>query len=137
MSDTHPHHVPCCCVFRWSARITALVLLAGWVTLVAIEGVPPESGLSAIVWGQLAAMLVLFAGYVLAWRREVLGALVAIAAFGMFYAIHLWGVDGWPQLAFAVFAAPAVLFFVAHKLDTHHRSEPVVEPAPEVQTSQS
>jgi hypothetical protein len=122
MSTSHAQSVPCCCVFRWSARLTALVLLAGWALLVAIEGVPDKSGLSPIIWGQLAAMIALFAGYVLAWRREVLGAVVAAAAFGTFYAINVWGMDGWPQTAFALFGVPAVLFFVAHRLDVYHHA---------------
>ena len=62
------------------------------------------------------------AGLIIAWWRESIGSLIAIAGLGAFYVIHVAISGRAPTgLAFLVFTSPAFLF-LAHWVITRHET---------------
>jgi hypothetical protein len=84
-------------VLRWLARVLNIFLSATLVVFAVDEGLPPVSSLS---WASLSFVLlaVWFAGMLLTWRWEAIGAsaaLIGIAGFYL-YDFNLSGLERWP-----------------------------------------
>jgi hypothetical protein len=104
-------------VLRWAARIWAVASVALIVAVMVGEAFNPAR-LTPRDW-----LLFLFfpagvcVGFVLAWWKELLGGSLTVASLVVFYLIHRLQVGTFPRgLAFAVFAAPGVLFLLAWSL---------------------
>jgi hypothetical protein len=107
--------VPAATVLRWTARIASAaspcVLLA-----FATAGRAPVAQVHAALWvGLLFFPVGVVLGLALAWRREALGAAVALGSLAAFYIVY--GVLLQGQLPrgpwFAVFTSPALLFLAS------------------------
>lgn len=113
-ASTTPHVVPQSYPYRWSARASAIILFAIWLTLFVIE--LPNSARanpSIGIYGQVAALAVIFIGYTIGWRRELAGAIIGICGTVALFAVVASSTAKMPGLAAALFALPGVLYLLA------------------------
>ncbi len=115
-SHFHAHPVSWSELCRWSARASAIVLMACWVVYAVVELFNPDFHLTPELKVQGVALAFVFAGYAVGWRHEVVGGLMAVAGTLAFFAINAWAVGQAPQLPAAWFAAPGVLMLIAQRL---------------------
>jgi hypothetical protein len=116
-SSAHEHHLAYCDLFRWSARIVGAVLFAGWLGLVILELVESRLGtLSAESCYQAAALAVVFLGYLVGWRDEVLGGLFAFLGVAIYILVIVLTVSGPPREA-TLLAVPGGLYLLAWYFD--------------------
>jgi hypothetical protein len=99
-------------LLRGLGRATSL-LGPGWLALIALEGGPPDLR-SPVALARAACLAVVVAASLLAWRREALGAVVALAAFAIAQGIATLA-DGRPSRSPAVglLALPGLMFLLA------------------------
>jgi hypothetical protein len=101
-------------LLRSTARASGVALFAIWVWLLIAEVV--RSGLympTVGAFGQAAMLAVVFAGYVVGWRNELAGGLLAILGTALFFALNLL-LDGMlPRAEVVWFALPGVLYLLA------------------------
>jgi len=107
---------------RWIARILSLVMVAyvivfaiGLGTFNPMELIPEERGV-------FIALLVMMMAALFAWRWELLGGLVVLAGFGLFYYFEGSGPSGY----FAVFPLAGCLYLIAWLLE--HQPRPATAP---------
>lgn len=113
--NPHASHLTLARSIRWTARVTS-ALCIGMLGLFAFGG-RETSPLSAAPQEML--LLVFFplgvvAGMVLAWWKEIPGAIVSLASLAAFYAVCAvvsHKLPGGPY--FAIFTAPAMLFLAS------------------------
>ena len=92
--------------FRWTARASAIILFAMWLAYIVADVLRPgiePSGLN--MYGQAAALAIVFAGYAIGWRRELAGGIAVIAGVLAFFGVVLATDEVIPQLAMLLFAA--------------------------------
>ncbi|THB67996.1 MAG: hypothetical protein D6E12_07425 [Desulfovibrio sp.] len=101
-------------IFRWSARILSLVVLALFVFMAMGDNIlanPPSLEELPLF---LCFPVGMTAGLFLAWRWELLGALVAILCLALFYLLDFLVSGTMPQGPFfLLFTSPALLFILA------------------------
>jgi hypothetical protein len=101
-------------LFRWIARASAAVLVITWLALVIAEAVRSQFDTpSALTIYQGVALAIVFAGYAVGWRNELLGGVIAILGTLAFFAVHVITIGTWPDIAAAWFAAPGVLYLLS------------------------
>jgi len=98
---------------RWCARASAVVLVVIWLALVLAEAVlfHFEAPTEAIY--QAVALAIVFAGYAIGWRKELVGGAIAILGTVLFFAVNLVTIESLPPVEAALFAAPGVLYLLA------------------------
>jgi hypothetical protein len=100
--------------------------MTAWVLLVLLEvarrDVEPPS---ASAYYQAAALAIVFAGYVLGWRKELAGGILAIIGTVAFFAVHVVTIGILPGLEAVWFAAPGVLFLLAWTFGDRNDEIPV------------
>jgi hypothetical protein len=101
---------------RWTARATALAIMVMWLAFVIVEGVPDVIKHPSVALWQLAALLVMFAGFATGWRNERLGGAIALAGWMAFYVVNVVGLGVGPLPAFVLMAVPGVLYLVAWRM---------------------
>ena len=104
--------------FRWTARASAIILFAMWLAYIVADVLRPgiePSGLN--MYGQAAALAIVFAGYAIGWRRELAGGIAVIAGVLAFFGVVLATDEVIPQLAMLLFAAPGVLYLLTWHYD--------------------
>jgi hypothetical protein len=74
---------------RWLARLSALVIAGGFVLITAGEMLSPHSNPPAHLreWVGILLLASTCAGMLLAWRRELPGALFSLASLAVFTAV--------------------------------------------------
>jgi len=103
-------------LFRSAARASGALLFLAWLGLVIREAMlfgPPAS----VTFPQAAALAIVFAGYLVGWRHELVGGMLAIFGTAAFFAVFLLTLDSPPQLDAAWFAAPGVFYLLAWRYD--------------------
>lgn len=105
---------------RWAGRLLSLGTIGVIAAFAFGEGTPKPSE-----WLLLAFFPIgLLVGLVLAWWREIPGAVVALGSMAAFYAICFVARGGVPTGPwFAVLALPAVVFLIAGVLARGMRNE--------------
>lgn len=103
-------------LFRYCGRAGGLIVMASWLVVVVVEAVrqgPPvlENYYQAI------PLAMIFAGYAIGWRKEILGGLLAIVGALAFIAQYVAMFGVFPNAGAVWFAAPGVLYLIAHYLD--------------------
>jgi len=93
---------------RWLARLSALLVAAAFLLLIAGETLHPHSGppTEFVEWLGISLLAAAVVGMVLAWIWELPGALVSLACLSAFVAIVRMRDFAW----IAVVAAPGLLF---------------------------
>jgi hypothetical protein len=108
------HHVPYSWLFRWCARAGGAIVVTFWVAFVLLEIARSDVDLPSVAaYYQAAALVLVFAGYVLGWRKELTGGILAIIGTVAFFAVHVSTFGMLPGLEAAWFAAPGVLYLLA------------------------
>jgi hypothetical protein len=106
-------------VYRWLGRASSSVLLLTWITYVSIEATRPDPFTLASAY-QAAAFMVVFAGYLLGWRYELTGGLLAIMGTVAFFAVCVLTMGIPPSAAAIGFAVPGVFYLLAWRNDHSH-----------------
>jgi len=102
------------CLARRGARFLSLIAI-GSLGAAMLFGEDRPRNLPAREWLLMACFPVAHvAGLILAWKREVAGALLGTAAIAAFYSIHLALGEGMPGGFFLVFLLPCILFLTSH-----------------------
>jgi hypothetical protein len=115
-------HVPYAWMFRWCARAGGAIVVIAWLALVILEMARPDVGMPAIAaYYQAAALALVFVGYALGWRKELVGGLLAMIGTGAFFAVHLLTIGERPWFGAIWFAAPGVLYVLAWIYDQQHQ----------------
>jgi hypothetical protein len=99
---------------RWSARITGLLLVALVLLIAAGEGVFNPLKAPAPVQVESVALILILVGFLVGWRSERLGALLALVGFAVFTATEL-AVNGKPPGgAIPLMAVPGILYLASY-----------------------
>ncbi len=112
-------------IVRWLARLLSVLILAAWgyfaVAHVLGDAGSPSRSLMLADYVSVAAMIVSVLGLALAWKWELAGSLLALAA------IAVGAVINWRTLTSPVALVPldAVLFVMSWRL---HRWQPLATP---------
>ena len=119
MSGELNRYVPCCCLVRKVGRVSALLLFGLWAVLFMREGATLGIKLNPSVYVQGLSLAIVFLGYFIAWKHEVVGSVLAIiGALGLFACS--WAIVGRnPQFILLLFAFPAILMLLSRWLETH------------------
>lgn len=94
---------------RWLARLAATAITALFITFLVREGAGDPRELTDQEIGGFGALLVMVIGTLVAWRRDLTGALLILAG----YAAFAWLERGWPPLPFALYPAAATLLLLS------------------------
>jgi hypothetical protein len=103
-------------LFRYCGRAGGLIVMASWLVVVVVEAVrqgPPVLG----NYYQAIPLAMIFAGYAIGWRKEILGGSLAIIGTLVFIAQYVAMFRVFPDAGAVWFAAPGVLYLIAHYLD--------------------
>lgn len=108
------YHVPIAHMFRDVAAASGAALVAMWFVMLALETVTTGELIPNIrSYAQALVLAGVFAGYAIGWRHELIGAALAIAGTGLFFAVGYSEVGAMPPLPAAWFAIPGVLYLLA------------------------
>jgi hypothetical protein len=102
-------------IYRWCARTSSSVIMACWLILFGLETVKDGFGNfgGAESYAQAAAIALIFAGYVIGWKIESAGGLMAICGTVALFVIVVMTID-YPLDSTALwFAAPGLLYLLA------------------------
>jgi hypothetical protein len=104
--------------FRMAGRLAGCLTIVLWLAFVASEYV--RSGtpmLSVSVVNQAAALAVVFAGYLIGWRNELAGGLLAVFGTIAFLIVCAVGAQVMPYPEQLFFAAPGLLYLAAWRYE--------------------
>ncbi len=106
-------------IFRWSARITGLLLVCMVVIFAIGEGLPKLFPQPPSVVTEFIAMFLMLVGFLAGWRWEVAGGFLAISGFAIFSVTEMIASGKPPHGALLLFVVPGVLYlatYIAAKL---------------------
>ena len=103
-------------LMRWSGGISGAFLLLSWLGFVTVELFRPGFTLPTWTLAQACALAIVFAGYVVGWRRELAGGVLTLFGTAAFFAVNVLSTGTTPGLATAWFAAPGVCYLLAWSL---------------------
>jgi hypothetical protein len=106
-------------VCRRGARVMAFVLMSGWLVAAVAELFHPDFYVPRLLLLQGAALAVVFASYVIGWRWELAGGLLALAGTAALFVVIKVSLGVPPQLGMALFAMPGLLYLEAWQRDRH------------------
>ena len=102
-------------VLKWTARLFGGALFLVTVLVAIGEGGPPNPFRQPLpVAIQLALLLVIVVGLVVAWRWEIIGALATLLARVGFYLVNLVKTGWWPGGWFIPLLAIPPVFHLSH-----------------------
>jgi hypothetical protein len=119
--SSHHSSTPWPQIFRWLGRASGVALFVCWVVLLAMEWSrpgPPIRGIGLVL--QAMALMAVFIGYAIGWKREMLGAWVSLGGLAAFVLVNLIDLERLPDPAFVWFAAPGILYLLAARRNKHH-----------------
>ena len=99
-------------LFRWFARASSVVLFVGWILLL-VQELMRDSRVTTDEAIQGAALALVFVGYAIGWRKELVGALIALFGTAMFFTTCVASYGTLPGLAAVWFAVPSLLYILA------------------------
>jgi uncharacterized membrane protein len=100
--------------FRTGARACAAVLIGGWIALVLAEAIRNRFDMpSPENLYQGVTLAVVFVGYAIGWKKELVGGFMAILGTLAYFAVNRFTTGGFPGIGAALFAAPGVLYLLA------------------------
>jgi hypothetical protein len=106
---------------RWLARTTAEILVVLWAGYFVAELFKGTMKWPPALFVQGAILAVVFAGYVVAWRKEKIGGWMTILGTAAFVAV-LAATQNLPSPAYQIawFAVPGIMFLVAQHYDRRY-----------------
>ena len=115
-------YVPNSVLLRWCGRAASIVLLAGWAIMFAVEvgrsGIP-----SSEPFPQAAALAIVCAGYIVGWRYEFIGGMLAILGTVAFFMAVALPMQFLPQPDAVMFAVPGVCYLLARYFERVEKGE--------------
>jgi hypothetical protein len=106
-------------LFRYCGRAGGLIVVASWLVAVIFD--TTRQGLPIIEnYYQAIPLALIFAGYAVGWRKEILGGLLTIVGAFVFIAQYVAMFGTYPEAGAVWFAAPGVFYLIAHYLDGGH-----------------
>jgi hypothetical protein len=115
-ASTQDRHVSFSWLFRNCGRLGGVIVMASWAGMVIMElfrtGAPSSEAMQ-----QGVPLAIVFAGYIIGWRKELVGGLLAIVGTIAFYLVSTSTVGSVPQPAAAWLAAPGVFYLIARAMD--------------------
>jgi hypothetical protein len=103
---------------RAAARVSAVVLVTSWLAAVLAEAIRDRFAMPPTLTLYQGFMLaVAFAGYVIGWRHELAGGVVAILGTIAFFVVNYLTIGVLPGIGAAIFAVPGVFYLVAWNLE--------------------
>lgn len=112
-------HVSDSWLFRYCGRAGGLIVMGSWLVVVVAETVRKGPPVLENYY-QAVPLAVIFAGYAVGWRKEILGGLLAIAGTVAFIAQYVTMFGTLPGTGAVWFAAPGLFYLIAHYLDGRH-----------------
>lgn len=108
-------------ILRWTARLAALALAFVYAFMIAGEVTSPHSGPPThfVEWTGIGLLTLTCLGGLIAWKWELSGALLSLAALGGFLLLVQMPVD----IVVFVIATPPALYlldYLAHTTVAHH-----------------
>jgi hypothetical protein len=114
-------------VLRWSARISGLLLVVLVVAMTIGHGGPPNVFQAPLpVQIEFCGLFLSLAGFLVGWRREGLGGLLAATGFAIFCATELIVTGRPPGGAIPLFIVPAVLLLASRGIHALRRRRSAV-----------
>jgi hypothetical protein len=113
------HHVSDSQLFRYCGRAGGLIVMGSWLIVVVVETVRKGPPVLENYY-QAVPLAVIFAGYAVGWRKEILGGLLAIAGTVAFIAQYVTMLGVLPGFGAVLFAVPGLFYLIAHYLDVRH-----------------
>ena len=107
-------------ILRWAARSTALLVTGAFLLLLSGEIFSPHSGppVAFREWAGIGLLFAAMAGMVLAWRHELAGSLLTLAALTLF--VPVAGIHNYEVVL--IIGLPGLLYLA----DWHvHRRTPI------------
>jgi hypothetical protein len=98
---------------KWSARLTGLLLVGLVLVFVVGEGVPNPVRQPPSVQIEFLGMALMLVGFLLGWRWEGLGGILAICGFAAFFAAEMIVNGKPPGKAIPLFVVPGILFLLS------------------------
>jgi hypothetical protein len=100
------------------ARTGASIVPVFWLAFFINEGMSRGfGGLTTSTVGQILSLTVVFAGYVIGYRRELAGGITAIVGTLAFFVVVLATTGAIPDVPALFFAVPGVLYLLAWHYD--------------------
>jgi CHASE2 domain-containing sensor protein len=107
-ASTHNRRLEWAEMLHMGAAAIGAVLFASWAGFVVAEAFRSDFQPAAATYVQAAILAVVFGGYVIGWRRAVLGGVMSLVGTAAFFVVSLYG----GTAAQAVAESPAMLFAV-------------------------
>jgi len=112
---SHKSYLPVGYLLRSLAAISGAVIVINWLVLFVLE---------ARMWGELLpyykpslsqamALAVVFASYVVGWRYELFGAVLAAVGVALFFLVGFLSTGAYPQVEAIYLAVPGMLYLLA------------------------
>jgi hypothetical protein len=125
--STQRHPVTYSDLFRWCARLSGAILYFGWLWFAIAELARSEfRTLSIDSSYHAAALAMVFFGYAVGWREELLGGLFAILGTAAYFLTVLLTACTPPGIEVVWFSAPGMLYLLAWQSShryAHRRSK--------------
>jgi hypothetical protein len=103
---------------RAAARTSAVVLFVSWLAAVLAEAMRDRFEMPpTITLYQGLILAVVFSGYVIGWRHELAGGVIAILGTVAFFVVNFLTIGMLPGIGAAIFAVPGVFYIVAWNLE--------------------
>jgi hypothetical protein len=108
-------------LYRFCARAGGVTIIASWLVLLVQEALRP--GFDSHVtseYQQLAALAMVFGGYILGWWKEFAGGMLAIIGTITFFAVVIMTQQAPAPPAAVWFAAPGAFYLLASACTEKH-----------------
>ena len=100
-------------MFSWAGRILSILSIGFLLSFIIGEGLPP------ITLQSICFPFGVIIGLLIAWKKEGLGGIIALAGLVGFYAVNYISVQSFPKgVWFFLFALPGVFFLLSSLLTT-------------------
>jgi hypothetical protein len=120
-TSTLRHPVTYSDLFRWCGRVSGVILYVAWLWFVIAELARSEFGTLSIDSSYHAAALsMVFFGYAVGWREELLGGLFAILGTTAYFLAVALTAGSLPGIEAAWFSAPGVFYLLAWQCSHRH-----------------
>jgi peptidoglycan/LPS O-acetylase OafA/YrhL len=124
-ASIHKHDLTYADFFRDCAAAGAAIIAASWLGLVVSEAIRSHQWIPNIsAFPQAIGLAFIFAAYAIGWRRELIGAVLAIFGTVAFFAVGYLSMGVIPPLPALWLAVPGILYLLAWYFGRHDHGNP-------------